>query len=93
VGTVGTAAGGIVQMAARDGYSHINSCTRTTITMCSSSMGTARKRALSDPEVSDVGESDRKKAKYTGVDYGHPTVTSLRQRQHNTRLGRYRSRG
>lgn len=61
---------GLAMACARDGYSHINSWTRTTITMNSSS-GTARKRALSDPEDS---ECDRKKTNYTGVDYGHPTL-------------------
>ena len=48
-------------------------CTRTTITMRPSS-GSARKRALSDPEVPDVRESDRKKAKNTYVDPGHPIL-------------------
>ena len=48
-------------------------CTRTTITMRSSS-GTTRKRAISDPDASDVRGSDKKKAKNTVVDCGHPTL-------------------
>ena len=47
-------------------------CTCTTITM-SSSLGSTRKRALSDPDVSDVHESDTKKTKSTDVDYGQPS--------------------